>query len=67
MLTPDAIEVMRHDASLARTRSYGYPEARRHCADHVETLLAEMDRLRAELDAYHGDWGAVRRLAGLED
>jgi hypothetical protein len=54
---------MRHDAELALTRSYGYPEARLHCAHHVLTLLEELKRVETILNAAHGDWSEIRKLA----
>ena len=64
MLTPTAFENMKNDAELALTRSYGYPEARLHCAHHVLTLLEELKRVEAILNVAHGDWSEIRKLAG---
>ncbi len=67
MLNRDAFETMRQDAQLGLTRHYGYPEARLHCASHVLTLLKELERMNAVMNAAHGDWSEVRKLAGLGD
>jgi hypothetical protein len=64
MLTNEELQKMRQDATLALSRSYGYPEARLNCARHVEALLEEIERCQAALAVAHGDWSVIRKLAG---
>ncbi len=56
-------ETMFHDAQLALTRAYGYPEARLNCAHHVLRLLRELEKARATTAAACGDWSQIQGLA----
>ncbi len=64
MLNREQLQMMEQDAALALSRSYGYPQARVKCAQHVRNLIQELERVRAELAAARGDWSEIRRLAG---